>query len=248
MPPQSHVPPIAIERALDAIASLAPAGEADSTDGPWVELLAQEPLKTAKNQGVHIRHGLLHLPPTPVGDPRNAGGEILLAARYTDAGLPASSGTSLAGTLPLTGTARLVVAAPPKTWPIAGSVSIVPATGAAIVGKGAQREAANIGYYSDPGTELVWVLDFAEPGLFEVTLAVACVPNEAGSTFTLRIADTEFVGAVPATGGWQEYTELRLGEVDIRVPGRQEARFTPSSMPAGVVGNIGDLTLELQAP
>ena len=235
MPTQAHVPLIAIERILDAIVKLTPADPQAGHFVPRVELLASE--------DSHVFHGLLHLPAIEAGQEPLARGEILLQASFTDGGLPPSVGESLAGALPLTTTERLILPAPARVWTVTGSETSVPGIGATIVGSGARAEAANIGYYSDPSTELTWDLAFAEPGRFEVLLAVAAPESEAGATFTLTLAGSEFEATIPATEGWQEYVEVRLGEVHVITAGPALATFSPTSMPGAAVGNIGMLIL-----
>ncbi|MFT6713397.1 MAG: cytochrome c [Planctomycetota bacterium] len=244
MPPQLHVPPVALERILDSIASLAPTDGKFSvweTAGGGQELVILDDSPELPTDGHYLQRSAVQLPTlqesgTPVG-----GGEILLRARYEDGGVLLAGMDS--AQLPLVGTARLVIPAPRYHWPVANNKTTIPATGAQIHGSGARMEAANVGYYSDPKTTLSWSLDIAEAGTYEVRLAIACPADQAGSTFTLHFAGAEFSGTVPATDGWQSYTVLSLGEVAIPTTGTYGIEFAPDKLAKSAVGNIGDMTL-----
>ena len=243
MPPQAHIPPVALERILDSIETLRPADSSSAkvtADGGIFLVIEDDPVELTRD-GRFLLRSAVQLPTleesgTPVG-----GGEILLRARYEDAGvmLPGLDTAQL----PLVGTARLVFPAPRYHWPIAEGTSTIPATGAQIHGTGARMEAANVGYYSDPKTTLSWSLEVAAAGTYEVHLAIACPADQAGSTFTVSLAGTEFNGTVPATDGWQAYTELSLGEVELAAPGIYDLKFAPSKLANSALGNIGDFTL-----
>ena len=243
MPPQAHIPPIALERILESIETLRPAERASSkvtADGGTYLVIEDDPVELIQD-GRFLLRSSVQLPTLEESGTPSGAGEILLRARYEDTGvmLPGLDSAQL----PLVGTARFVFPAPRYHWPIANGTTTIPAAAAQIHGNGAQMEAANVGYYSDPKTTLRWSLEVSEVGIYEVRLGIACPADQAGSTFTVSLAGAEFSGTVPATAGWQTYNELSLGEVELAAVGTYELQFTPGQLANSTLGNIGDLTL-----
>ena len=243
MPPQAHIPPVALERILDSIATLAPTDPSltpNTSDGGLILVVEDDPVELT-DDGRFLLRSAVHLPTLEESGTPTGGGEILLRARYEDGGVLLAGMDS--AQLPLVGTARLVIPAPRYHWPITNGTSTIPATGAQIHGGGARMEAANVGYYSDPKTTLSWSLDVAEAGTYEVRLRIACPADQAGSRFAVSLAGTTFNGTVPTTDGWQSYSELSLGKVVLSTAGIYALEFAPDGLAKSALGNIGALTL-----
>jgi putative heme-binding domain-containing protein len=73
----------------------------------------------------------------------------------------------------------------------------------------------NIGYWHGAGDRATWRIDVARGGPFDVYLDFACADPSAGNRFRIDGLGETLRGQVPATGGWDQYRQHRIGQVKL---------------------------------
>jgi alpha-L-fucosidase len=108
----------------------------------------------------------------------------------------------------------------------------------------------NIGYWLDPAATATWPVGIgaAQGGNYRVEAELACADAAAGSRMSFEF-EGEFEGGrgtleftVPATGGWQSYRRVGLGQVELPM-GSHRAILRALSKPGEAVVNVRSLTL-----
>jgi hypothetical protein len=108
----------------------------------------------------------------------------------------------------------------------------------------------NIGYWLDPAATATWPVGIgaAQGGNYRVEAELACADAAAGSRMSFEF-EGEFEGGrgtleftVPATGGWQSYRRVDLGQVELPM-GSHRAILRALSKPGEAVVNVRSLTL-----
>lgn len=79
-----------------------------------------------------------------------------------------------------------------------------------------------IGFWGNPDDYPVWNYAVATAGKYEVVLTQGCGRGAGGSRAVLETAGTSLEFTVKDTGGYQNWIDVSLGEVDIAKPGDQE--------------------------
>lgn len=102
----------------------------------------------------------------------------------------------------------------------------------------------NIGGWSDAADEIEWTLRIDRPGTYQVTIDVACPPGGEGGRFSLTAdGGSMLYGTVPATRGWEHYTTIDLGRMELAAPGEVVLRLRATHKPHGHLMNVRRVTL-----
>jgi alpha-L-fucosidase len=128
-----------------------------------------------------------------------------------------------------------------------GSVAL-PAEEAIIHGNTAKCQPGNgrqnIGYWTNASDWVSWDFTVKTPGKFNVEIAQACIPGDAGSEYTLAVDDQTVEGKVEDTGDWNKFVVRTLGTITLSNAGRYTISVKPTKMPHGAVMNLESITLK----
>ncbi len=104
----------------------------------------------------------------------------------------------------------------------------------------------NIGYWLDPKATASWPVGIGatQGGRFRVEIDLACKDESAGAEVEFEVEGGAGVLSltVPATGGWQEYRTVVLGEVAVPM-GSHRAILRAKSKPGEAVVNVREVRL-----
>jgi alpha-L-fucosidase len=132
-----------------------------------------------------------------------------------------------------------------------GSVSLG-AEDAVIHGRTARCQSSNghdnIGYWSDKNDWVSWYVRVKTPGKFNLEIVLSCIPDDAGSKYTVTVADRTLPGTVESTGDWDKFVTSTLGTVTVAESGRYLVTVRPTTMPKKAVMNLQSVTLKPVKP
>lgn len=100
-----------------------------------------------------------------------------------------------------------------------------------------------IGLWTNPSDQVVWAFRLEKPGRFEVELTLACEPGNEGSSFEVLVGGQKLSGAVPATKGWNDFTALKLGTIELTEKGKVEVVVKPTKLAKLGVMNLRSVRL-----
>jgi putative membrane-bound dehydrogenase-like protein len=89
----------------------------------------------------------------------------------------------------------------------------------------------NIGLWHGDLDHVVWSVQIAKTGRYDVSFDYACADEAAGNTFILECGQAEMRGRVKGTGGWDKYRLAKVGTVALeagprRITLRPEGKIT----------------------
>ena len=88
----------------------------------------------------------------------------------------------------------------------------------------------------------VWSFELDGDGQFDVLLDYACHDDSAGNPFQLEAQGTRLEGKIVGTGGWDRYTQVRLGSLAFR-KGTGRLTFKSAGPVRGALVDLRQLTL-----
>ncbi|MFO7948453.1 MAG: alpha-L-fucosidase [Armatimonadota bacterium] len=99
-----------------------------------------------------------------------------------------------------------------------------------------------------PGQEVEWLVEASEADSVNVTVEIACPPENAGGQFRVTVGDTKMHGEVPATDGFDDFAAVELGTVEIPA-GETHITMEPVSLKyAYCFGRVGSVILRQETP
>jgi alpha-L-fucosidase len=101
----------------------------------------------------------------------------------------------------------------------------------------------SIGYWTEAGSTVSWKFDVKAPGTFKTYIVQACESGPAGSEYQVSVGDSSVKGVVKATGSWDSFTTVDLGELTIPAKGTYTLTVKAVSKPSFAVMNLRALTL-----
>ncbi len=105
------------------------------------------------------------------------------------------------------------------------------------------RDDAAILEWNDLYGRAVWRIYAPQPGEYDVTLTLACAPGEEGSDVFIRLAGQELEIDIPATGGWDDFTQVAAGRVNLPQRGVYEVRIEAASLAGTRLMNLKSVSL-----
>lgn len=100
-----------------------------------------------------------------------------------------------------------------------------------------------IGHWNGTSNTVGWTFDAPERRTYRVVLNLACVRGQEGSTFEVEAAGQTAAGTVVATGDWGVFTNVDVGPLMIRKPGRVELVVRPKTVARAAVMNLREVRL-----
>ena len=126
-----------------------------------------------------------------------------------------------------------------------GTIKLLPGDADIYGTAGVEGDATpNIGHWRTAKDAASWKIDVKQPGKFDVTLDYAQSEDRAGSTFTLSAGDQSLHGKVEPTKSANDYTDMKLGTIEIKDPGVVTFTIKADDVPANrYVMNLRSVTL-----
>lgn len=139
-----------------------------------------------------------------------------------------------------------VVVPTPLTQLANGKVEL-PAQEATIKGTTAQVEGGEkraIGYWSNPKDTVSWDFVINKPGMFDVSLEMACEPGSENGTFEIQIDGQTITGTTRSTGGWSKFETVNLGPLKKALKaGNVKVTIVPTKITGQGLMNLRSITL-----
>jgi alpha-L-fucosidase len=107
---------------------------------------------------------------------------------------------------------------------------------------------ANIGYWTNASDWVSWDFRVKTPGKFNVEITQACIPGDAGSDYSVAVADQTLPGKVEDTGDWNKFVVRPLGAVTLSKAGHYTLSLKPTNKPHGAVMNLESVALKPVKP
>ena len=86
---------------------------------------------------------------------------------------------------------------------------------------------SNLGFWDKADEWASWKVNFPKSGEFTITASVASVSG--GSEFVVAVQDQQLAGKAPKTSGWDQFTQVNLGQIRIGQAGEKEVQIRPKS-------------------
>jgi alpha-L-fucosidase len=81
---------------------------------------------------------------------------------------------------------------------------------------------SNIGFWDNGSEWASWKVQFPKAGTFKVIASVAS--TSGSSQFIVEVAGQQINGMAPQTGGWDQFKEIDLGQLEVKQAGQQEVK------------------------
>ncbi|HTY87065.1 MAG TPA: alpha-L-fucosidase [Candidatus Acidoferrum sp.] len=75
----------------------------------------------------------------------------------------------------------------------------------------------DIGYWTDPNEWVSWNARMARPGIYLLSATIAAADGDAD--FAVEVGSQTIAARVPQTSGWDQFTTVALGRVELQAPG-----------------------------
>jgi hypothetical protein len=112
----------------------------------------------------------------------------------------------------------------------AGENGIIALTAASGLGVGPQIRYmpawGAFGWFTDKD-RVEWPLDVPAAGVYDVSMEAAVADDQAGKPFVLEIGDQKLEGKTTASGSWENYTVVKVGQIKVAA-GAQRAVLRPA--------------------
>ncbi len=100
-----------------------------------------------------------------------------------------------------------------------------------------------LGYWVDEKDWAEWKFDVSSPGKFRVTLTLGCGNGNGGSEVAVLIDDRKFRFTVEETGGFQNWKERELGEVEFKLEGEHKLAIVPLNKTGKAIMDVQKVVL-----
>lgn len=100
-----------------------------------------------------------------------------------------------------------------------------------------------LGFWTSPDDFAEWKFEAPKPGRYKVTVVHGCGGGNHGSEVAVKLADQELKFTVQDTGGFQKWTEVPVGEVEIKSAGPQYLVVDPLTKAKSAVLDVSKVIL-----
>ncbi|MGH7131679.1 MAG: carbohydrate-binding protein, partial [Phycisphaerales bacterium] len=98
----------------------------------------------------------------------------------------------------------------------------------------------NLGHWTSQDAAASWFVRIPKDGRYAIEIDLACADGDEGDRFDLEISGQKAGDAVPATGGWEKFTTMKLGTVTLK-PGDQRLKLTAAPGLKGALMNVREI-------
>lgn len=136
---------------------------------------------------------------------------------------------------------------PPGTpsIPVAAGETRLSSDQARIIGSGARRRSSisAIGFWQNPATSIVWDLEIAEPGSYEIVLSHSTDDRRMGGRYAVSLAGQQLTGEITAADTSGAFVETSLGSVTVEKSGPATLEIRPLAITGKSLMNVSGITL-----
>ncbi len=100
-----------------------------------------------------------------------------------------------------------------------------------------------LGYWTSEEDLAEWEFQVTKPGRYKVTVSHGCGGGNHGSEVELKHADQTLKFTTQDTGGFQNWKEVSLGEIEIKATGKQRLRIDPVNKVKSAVLDVQKVVL-----
>lgn len=101
-----------------------------------------------------------------------------------------------------------------------------------------------LGYWTDPDDFAEWEFEVTKPGRFKVSVFQGCGGGNGGSRVAVKLAGQELKFTVQDTGGFQNWAEVQVGELEIKEPGTARLIIDPENKTKAAVLDVQKIVLQ----
>ena len=101
----------------------------------------------------------------------------------------------------------------------------------------------NLGFWEGADDHAVWTIQIAKAGKFAVSAEYALDGSSVGNSLILDVANASLSAKIPATGNWDTYRVLRLGEVSLEA-GEHRVQLRGAAPLAGYLLDLRSVRLQ----
>ncbi len=92
-----------------------------------------------------------------------------------------------------------------------------------------EQERFHISKMQAPEDVIEWQVDFEKPGIYDVLIKYAAIPDWEGATYIIDANGSQVTASVKSSRGWYEYKTENLGPLEIRKKGVNCVRLFPET-------------------
>ena len=101
-----------------------------------------------------------------------------------------------------------------------------------------------LGFWTDPKDFAEWEVEVAKPGKFKVVVSYGCGDGNGGSSVAVKHADQAVKFTTKDTGGFQKWTDVEVGEIEIKGTGAQRIVLAPENKAKSAVLDVQKVVLK----
>ncbi|MEN3943650.1 hypothetical protein WJU23_20290 [Prosthecobacter sp. SYSU 5D2] len=100
-----------------------------------------------------------------------------------------------------------------------------------------------LGFWTSEEDLAEWEFEVAQPGRYKVTVSHGCGGGNHGSEVEVKHADQTLKFTTQDTGGFQNWQDVPLGEIEIKAPGKQRLQINPVNKVKSAVLDVQKVVL-----
>ena len=108
----------------------------------------------------------------------------------------------------------------------------------------AKPEKNCLGFWTDPKDFAEWEFEVSKPGKYQVVVTQGCGKENGGSEVSVKLGEQETRFKVEDTGGFQNWKERTVGEIEIKAPGSQRLVVSPVNKTKSAVMDVKRVVLK----
>lgn len=101
-----------------------------------------------------------------------------------------------------------------------------------------------LGYWTDPNDFAEWEFEVVKPGRFKVSIFQGCGSGNGGSQVAVKIGAQDLKFTVQETGGFQNWAEVQVGEIEIKETGIARLIIDPENKTKSAVLDVQKVVLK----
>ena len=101
-----------------------------------------------------------------------------------------------------------------------------------------------LGYWTDPADFAEWEFEVLKPGKYQIVVTHGCGKGNGGSEVVVKVGTQESLFKVQDTGGFQNWKDIVVGEVELKAAGTQRLVVNPKSKTKAAVMDVQKVLLK----
>ena len=108
----------------------------------------------------------------------------------------------------------------------------------------AKPEKNCLGYWTDPDDFAEWEFEVKKPGRYQVIVTQGCGAGNGGSEVAVKLGSSEAKFKVQDSGGFQNWKDVPVGELEVKAPGTQRLVIDPVNKVKAAVLDVQKVVLK----